>query len=580
MNEIKIDGKAKATRKRKTPASASTTGANPRKAAGPQKPRKSKTAGELQCQDISKGLSRTQAAPKIPGAKPAKTVSPAEITLLEQRSDAELLHDALLAFENQDEDSPIKQSRSSGLGHRHQAAYANFGKSGANIATPIDPNVPVQKDGSIAAGQRTDAETFGQHKLWDEDSDVIPSEFVPPPSAQGDFVLEPTKASPTGAPLENLETMGAAPGTLFNSDDMFSDLVEADELPMDDEGLEERMQSIVPYTEHNEPEDDWRPQDFSDDYMVADDFLTGNENSRDNPPHLPGALLHTRVVTKPEGNSTTSKKDFRKTRPSPFRNSQSSCILAHVSGNAGKPKSGSSQTLEGSENFFDDDDLDEGLIDLTADGSDAIMQASTPLTSPVKPSTPKLQWMPSKLYTPAKSSQIPASPTDVPHLVPFNVNGEALPFMRPPLPAPIRDRSPILGLTNRTVLRTCFRIGEAVNAAAAASRSNTDAVFELYARVLSSEREASGGFKQSFQFGDIFTDKPPYLSATYSLWKGVGLWDVDSRVFLGEGGRGKMARVVGRIKRCESGKGFEIVVLSVWEVDWEDVGAAKGIVCS
>lgn len=577
MNEVKIDGKAKATGKRKTPASASTTGAKPWNAAGPNKPRKSKTARELQCHDISQDLSRTKAAPRKPGAK---TVSPAEITLLEQRSGAELLHDALLAFENQDEGSPIKQSQSSGLGEKYQAAYTNFRKSSANVATPVVHNVHVQKDGSIVAGRRIDAEMFGQHNLWDEESDDIPSDFVPPPSAQGDFVLEPAKASPTRAPLENLETMGAAAGKLFNNDDVFSDLVDADEFPVDDEGLEEIMQSIVPHTEHNDPKDDWRPQDFSDDYMIANDFLTDNENSKDDPPHLPGALPHTGIVTKPEGNSTTSKKDFRKTRLSPFPNSQSSCILARVSGNAGKPRSGSPQTLEGSENFLDDNDLDEGLIDLTADGFDAIMQASTPLTSPVKPSTPKLQWMPPKVYTPTKSSQIPASPTDAPHLVPFNVNGEALPFMRPPFPAPIQDRSPILGLTNRTVLRTSFRIGEALNAAAAASRSNTDAVFELYARVLSSEREASGGFKQSFQFGDIFTDKPPYLNATYSLWKGVGLWDVDSRVFLGEGGRGKMARVVGRIKRCESGKGCEIVVLSVWEVDWEDVGVAKGIVCS
>ena len=61
----------------------------------------------------------------------------------------------------------------------------------------------------------------------------------------------------------------------------------------------------------------------------------------------------------------------------------------------------------------------------------------------------------------------------------------------------------------------------------------------------------------------------------------MGLWDVDSRAFIGEEGKGKMARVVGRIKRCErGGDGVEMVILSVWEVDWEDVEVAKGIVCS
>lgn len=55
---------------------------------------------------------------------------------------------------------------------------------------------------------------------------------------------------------------------------------------------------------------------------------------------------------------------------------------------------------------------------------------------------------------------------------------------------------------------------------------------------------------------------------------------MDSKVFLGEEGRGKMARALGRIKKREQGGGCEMVVLSIWEVDWEDVGIAKGIVCS
>jgi hypothetical protein len=314
--------------------------------------------------------------------------------------------------------------------------------------------------------------------------------------------------------------------------------------------------------------------------MVADDSFTDNGVSQSDHSSLTGVFLDAGSVKKLEGKSTGSRKDLRKSASSPYAQSQSSCVLTHVSGNASKLKQISSQTLEGSENSFDDDDLDEGLADLTMEGSDPIEQQSTPLTSPVKPSPPKLQWMPPKAYIPAKSLPGPATPTNVPHLVPFDDNGGALPFMRPPFPAPIRDRSPILGLTNRTVLRTCFRIGEALNAAAAASRANSDAIIELYARVVSSEREANGGIKQFLQFGDMFTDKPPYLSATYNLWKGVGLWDNDSKVFLGEKGSGKMARVVGRIKKGEKGSGVAMVVLSVWEVDWEDVGIAKGIVCS
>lgn len=65
------------------------------------------------------------------------------------------------------------------------------------------------------------------------------------------------------------------------------------------------------------------------------------------------------------------------------------------------------------------------------------------------------------------------------------------------------------------------------------------------------------------------------------MWRGIGLWDHDSRAFLGEDGKGKMARVVGKIKRLEKEDGmnrWEVLVMSVWEVDWEDVSVAKGIV--
>ena len=217
----------------------------------------------------------------------------------------------------------------------------------------------------------------------------------------------------------------------------------------------------------------------------------------------------------------------------------------------------------------------------------------------------------------------------VPHKVQFSKRGEPIPFVRSPFPALIRDRSPILGLTNRVVLRTCFRMGEALNAASLASRQGTDAIIELYARAVDSSRQ---GFKQFFTFADLFTENPPYLKGVYGksacvivsllcfstrrtrlflsmnrnafrfdgrsrrlggfhtalirrntnplslagMWKGVDLWEQDSRVFLGEDAEGKMCRVLGRIKK-ERGKSPEITVLSIWECGWADVGISKGI---
>ncbi|KAI4267989.1 MAG: hypothetical protein LQ337_008089 [Flavoplaca oasis] len=201
----------------------------------------------------------------------------------------------------------------------------------------------------------------------------------------------------------------------------------------------------------------------------------------------------------------------------------------------------------------------------------------TPATSPVKPAGPS---SPSVVVsTPTSAEECPSPPKAIPHKVSFDDDGLAIPFIRPSFPEPIRDRSRVLGLSSRTVLRTCFRIGEALNAGSTALRTRKDAVVELYARVSSSERPA-GSVKQYFQFADIFSsDKPPYLKGTYGLWKGVGIWDLDSKVFLGEKGKGKMARVVGRIGREETTRGLEMTVLSVWEVDWEDVGICKGHYC-
>ncbi len=152
------------------------------------------------------------------------------------------------------------------------------------------------------------------------------------------------------------------------------------------------------------------------------------------------------------------------------------------------------------------------------------------------------------------------------------------PFTHPPFPKPLQDHSPITGIKSSNVLRTCFRIGEALNAASLASRSGTTILTELYARVRSSFREPNGG-KQHFEFADLFCgERPPLLSGTYELWRDGGLWEEDSKVFVGDEGNGKMCRAVGWLKRDLETRLWKMVVLSVWEADWEDVDWVKGIV--
>ncbi|KAL8850761.1 MAG: hypothetical protein Q9221_004329 [Calogaya cf. arnoldii] len=252
------------------------------------------------------------------------------------------------------------------------------------------------------------------------------------------------------------------------------------------------------------------------------------------------------------------------------------------------------------EDMYDDEEIDTGFLDFQSPPSAQVPPPSPPdspnqkeitkcqLMPPPDPTTPATS--PVKLAVTASPSPVgstsasvkqrPTSQKDIPHEVSFDESGAPIPFIRPVFPDPIRDRSPVLGLSSRTFLRTCFRIGEALNAGSTALRTRKDVVIELYARVNYSERP-DRSVKQHFHFADIFApEKPPFLKGTYGLWKGVGLWDLDSKVFLGEKGKGKMARVVGRIGREEKTRGLEMTVLSIWEVDWEDVGICKGHYCT
>ena len=423
------------------------------------------------------------------------------------------------------------------------------------------------------AGPRVDVQPSLDETLKSDGSLTVRDFGVPPFTQTSPLTLQDWNAEETKL-KDEFDRRDSASGNSFKDDDTKGgEHSREEEFPMDDVCLEEMMQSIPVPAEEKPLGSNWQPQDLSYDTLLDDGQLLDDKS------HWPGAIpeLDGRIIYDDDRTSTAS--NIIDVPSSPGLSSQASCILTHVTGNANPDRA---RTSEGSENCFDDYDLDDGLIDLTVDESQHLRV--TPETPAKRPLSPKLQWLPPKTYTPAKPSQIPVSSHhESPQLLPVDSDGDILPFMRPLFPKPVRDRSPILGLTNRTVLRICFRIGEGLNAAAVASRTNVDAIVELYARIVSSSREASGGYKQLFQFGDLFTDKPPYLSGLYTLWKGVRLWDNDSKELTGEQGRGKMVRVLGRIKkkepRHEQGPAVEMIVLSIWEVDWEDIGVAKGIAC-
>ena len=583
---IKSD-KPRAPKRRKTQPSAATTPSEPKKATSSNKAKTAKTVAQL---DISQGLSRTKPTSSQDGALPVKTGLPLGNIQFEQNPKSLWVGDTSVvdfvvkpAFNGKK-----KQGKPSGLADKYQAAYDNVQGNAVNQATPPTPPKSDEVEAKYDHNDQShdqDSATERQassnihvepsiQRKPEPDCNIIVRDFGAPPFTQTSPPTLRGRRSQGTMMVYKSDPLDSIADNPFEVDDgECNDHGEEDEFPMDDQCLHELMQSMAVPAKEGPLGSDWQPQDISDDTLYTDEQLENRQ------PHWSGAIPDSDGVVKLDEEPSLMAGKSIDIPSSPQWNFQASCILSHITGNANPDRA---RTSEASQNYFDDNDLDDGLIDLTVDEIKDL-EVTSPVTAEKRPLSPKLQWLSPQTYKSAKSSRMNVSPTDDPHFVSVNSNGVGLPFMRPHFPKAVRDRSPILGVTNRTVLRICFRIGEALNAAAVALRTNVDAMIELYALVVSSSREASGGYKQYFQFADIFTDKPPYLNGTYTFWKGVILWDNDSKGFVGEQGRGKMARVLGRIKRKEpgqgNGRGVEMAVLSIWEVDWEDVGVAKGIAC-
>jgi hypothetical protein len=241
------------------------------------------------------------------------------------------------------------------------------------------------------------------------------------------------------------------------------------------------------------------------------------------------------------------------------------------------------------EDDFDEDLMDDDFLDITADMADDSRinaQSSLPIMNHTldEPNRETLTYgmsvdVPIVLDEQDVSSGLASkkfvSPvTLTTRLIAANGDEAHKPIVRLPFPSPVRDRSPIIGLSSSTLLRTCFRVGEAVNQSRQAVKTGNTILIELYARVLNSERDES---QQWFTFCDLFHAKPPYIQAVYvaAIWKPVQLFEYDSRRLLQQG---KICRCIGTMK-CD-GKDWVMTVLNIWEATWDDVQWVEGIVNS
>ncbi|OHF00208.1 hypothetical protein CORC01_04397 [Colletotrichum orchidophilum] len=152
------------------------------------------------------------------------------------------------------------------------------------------------------------------------------------------------------------------------------------------------------------------------------------------------------------------------------------------------------------------------------------------------------------------------------------------PFVRPPFPAKTRDRSVVFGLSSAMMMRTCFRIGELLNAHAKCNREKQDVILELFAKVVYANRENMAKV-QHFQLQDLFTGRQPFLSGAFKGWKSGGPMDDQIKVFLGPDGKNKLCRCVCKLsddKKATTRR--SATILSIRETTWDEIQWAMRIV--
>lgn len=239
---------------------------------------------------------------------------------------------------------------------------------------------------------------------------------------------------------------------------------------------------------------------------------------------------------------------------------------------------------------FDDDLMDDDLLDLTTDAIDNPIspqfQSSFPIKfPPVNESFQHTQTTGTSADTTfvLNEESSSSSPPPKKFVSPVSLTTRLLaatgdearkPIVRTPFPTAVRDRSPIIGLSSNTVLRSCFRVGEAISQSCHAAKAGNNILVELYARVLNSERD---DLQQRFTFCDLFHAKPPYIQASYAaaIWKTVQLFEYDSARLMQQG---RICRCIGTMKR--NSKDWVMTVLNIWEATWDDVQWVEGIMNS
>lgn len=153
------------------------------------------------------------------------------------------------------------------------------------------------------------------------------------------------------------------------------------------------------------------------------------------------------------------------------------------------------------------------------------------------------------------------------------------PIVRKPLPELVSDRSPVFGLLPALVVRTCFRIGEALNIGCDAARNNKNVVLELFARLESTDRSFDGGRGRAFTLGDLYHFRPPKIMAVQIPCKEDALWDqFDVEILQDMQNASLICRCLGRMKRQKNAWQFELAFIK--PSTWQEIERTREVVCA
>lgn len=242
-------------------------------------------------------------------------------------------------------------------------------------------------------------------------------------------------------------------------------------------------------------------------------------------------------------------------------------VIAQVEGTTARPVSCGHLNLSTTSN--DEDIYENDISELDLIGLDMLNHISGTLKETTREKVKSAKGGCMKNHR-AEGERSPDSTSgDMPKALSYNRPS----IVRSPFPKQVEDRSPVIGIAANSVLRTCFRIGDALNTGCQAVRMGKIVVIDMYARVKSSWRE---GAEQRFVFSDLHHSKPPFMDGVFGSSKEtIQSIHLASR-FLDDEENEKMCRVIGSMRR-KAGAKWEMIIRSVRETSWAEVEYVAGI---